>query len=145
MPRKSKHDRKRRYAGLKNGVAKHFTFPMYMGRDRWKPEELVAYLQTLIDAIQAADDAYNVWQTRLRERRSLEKEAASTIEAAKNLALAMFDGSPKILADFDLKQPKKKGPRTTEAKVAMVTKARSTRKERGTMGKRQRAKLKRGG
>jgi hypothetical protein len=35
----------------------------------------------------------------------------------------------------------KKGPKTTEAKVLMVERARATRKKRGTMGKRQRKKI----
>ena len=52
--------------------------------------------------------------------------------------------SATALEDFGLEAAKKTGPKTVHAKVVAAVKGKATRAKRGTMGKRQRKKVKAG-
>ncbi len=74
-----------------------------------------------------------------------ERAAAKSVDAfTRGLKLTAFHvlALPlDVLADFGWTLPKKPGPKTTAAKLSGVLKAAATRKARGTMGRRQRLKI----
>ncbi len=73
----------------------------------------------------------------------METKTAGLVRAFRDMLMREHGLKPQVLALYGLRLPKKTGPKTNIAKVISAARMRATRKERGTMGKRQRKKLKR--
>ena len=75
-----------------------------------------------------------------RERK-IGREVARFTQNFKVAVTVHCGSSAEVLGDFGWKVPKKPGPKTTAAKLAGVLKGQATRKARGTMGPKQRKKI----
>ncbi len=73
---------------------------------------------------------------------ALARELVLFTQSLKARVRAYYGSAPTVLADFGWKAPKKPGPKSAAVKAKSAEKARATRKARGTMGKRQRQKIK---
>jgi len=140
MARQSKLQKGARNRALATGVLKHWmsSGPIWLARRRYEHAEVIARLQSLTQAHDTTSAEYAAWRAQVAKERALEKELAAFVRAVTNRALAVHD--MKALADFGIRYSKP-GPKKLQSKAAMVEKARTTRIDRHTMGKRQKQKL----
>lgn len=103
--------------------------------------ELLAFLDELELLFAAVARTHVAHQTAVLKREKAEREGAPLIAAIIEKADAECGNNAVTRADFGLGPRRQKGPKTAEAKLLMVEKARATRRKRGTMGKRQRKKI----
>ncbi len=142
MPRLSKADSEKRYAALQRGIEKHWPNGLTIRRQLHTQKELVDALQVLLDAYAETRQAWARYQKALGKRRRIEAEMDPLVKLILEGVDYLHSADPVVMADFERPLPRKKGPKTTRAKVQMVVRARETRRLRGTMGPRQRKKLK---
>jgi len=143
MARLSKAERGERYRQLQKGVKKHLSSGITVrGRD-WSQAQLVSALQQLIDAFDATTKAKAAYQDALARRAKVESAQAQLVADVIDFVYFTRGALADAMADFDLPMRKKKGPKSTQAKLQMVVRAKETRRLRGTMGKRQRKKAER--
>ena len=96
----------------------------------------------MLDSIDQTSSAYAAWRGQVAKQRVLERQLREFVRMLESIIRIENGRSPSALADFGLEPSKKTGPRTAEAKAVMVEKAKATRIERHTMGKRQKLKIK---
>lgn len=93
----------------------------------------------LLDAIAVADGKRRAL---IAEERALEAELRPLLVGLKGVVRNEVGEDAAKLARFALEPKKKTGPKTAEVKAASAVKAKATRKERKTMGRRQKARIK---
>lgn len=144
MARRSQAERRALYEGLREGIRTEWSGrePLFIRNQLWTMAELTGALQEMLDAMDAADRAYAVFSDKVAARRTLERTHAALVAGVVKFVQTELEGSARKLARFGQVQHEKTGPKTNEAKVRMVEKAKATRRRRGTMGKRQRRKIK---
>ncbi|MGH7269450.1 MAG: hypothetical protein ACREJ3_03385, partial [Polyangiaceae bacterium] len=103
--------------------------------------EAIQLIQSRIDAVNAAGSAKANWHNAAATYKALSAQATEVVRGLRLYALNAFGRDSPVLADFGFAPPKK-ATLTPEQEVAKASKARATRKARGTMGKRQKAKIK---
>jgi len=142
MPRQASLERSTRYVALSRGVKKRWMArgPITLGGESYTPQELLAELKSLVDAIDGTAHAYAAWRAQLLRQRKLEKAKRLFVESVGIEVRLKHGRDPTVLADFGLEAPKKPGPKTAEVKAAAAEQGKATRAKRGTMGKRQRKK-----
>jgi hypothetical protein len=124
---------------LIEGISKRFpkATKLTVGSRSFTPPELEKLLQGFLDKCGA--DA--VAEANARQvKQALRAEEAATgpvVDALKTMLLGMFT-NPLDLADFGVVPRKQPAPLTSEKLALAVERRRTTRKTRGTMGKRQR-------
>jgi hypothetical protein len=144
MARKTLPQKRTLYTGLQKGV-----------RTRWKGREPVRIagvdytmkdvddiLQKLLDSIRAVELAEGALHGAVSNRSALELKYRKLVNVIVDLAQTQYGNDAAALAAFALKPAGVPGPKSVDVKVASAAKARETRKQRGTMGPRQRKKLK---
>ena len=141
MARRSKTDTRRLVGALRRGIEKHWKQPRMIHAVTYTQAELLAFLDELDLRFAEVERTHVAHQAALVKRDEAERAGAPLVAAIVEKAAAEFGSDSVKRDDFGLAPRRKKGPKTTEAKVAMVEKARATRKRRGTMGKRQRKKI----
>jgi hypothetical protein len=142
MPKVSKLTKRSRATGIIAGVRKHFGGASYdLGGRTYTPKQLVAEFQSQIDAIDEVDATRSTLAAAIAKERALARRIAALGRYLKMAVDATFGPSPEVFADFGWDVPKRPGPKTVQAKLEGARKARETRKARGTMGKRQRKKV----
>lgn len=141
MARRSKTEFRTLVSQLRRGVEKHWKDARMIHGVTYAQAELLAFLQKLEDHFAEVARTHAAYKTALQRRGKAQREAAPLVAAILERADAEFGDNAVKRADFGLATRRKKGPKTVEAKVLMVVKARATRKKRGTMGKRQRKKI----
>ncbi len=141
MARRSKTDKRRIIGALRRGVEKHWKEPRTIHGVTYTQAELLAFLDKLEALFAEVARTRVAHETAVVKREKAEREGAPLIAAIVEKADAEVGNDAVKRADFGLPQRRKKGPKTTMAKLLMVEKARATRKKRGTMGKRQRKKI----
>jgi len=131
-------DRDRKFVAA---LAEHFTGStvLTLAGVETKVKDMQRMLQDHIDAQDAADAIRAKWQTATATARAKEALVAGLLPALRTHLLSEYGGASQIVADFSF-TPK---PRTTtvEAQAAGVAKRLATRKARGTLGKKQKAKI----
>jgi hypothetical protein len=142
MPKQSKGTKAMRAFHVIAGVKKHFPRQgaLMVGGTPYTPEQLVRFFQAHIDAIDAVDAAHADVLAAITRERDVARQVRKLTHLLKYVVAVMLGEDPSTWADFGWEPPKKPGPKTLEAKVRGAERARATRKERGTMGKRQRKK-----
>jgi hypothetical protein len=146
MPKVSKVTKRSRATSIIAGVIKHFSAASYtLGGKAFTPKQLVAAFQSHVDAIDEVDATRAALAAAVARERELARRMTALTRYMKMAVEARFGLLHKIYADFGWEVPKRPGPKTVEAKLEGATKARDTRKARGTMGKRQRKKIRAGG
>lgn len=111
MPKTSSKVQRARYAGLKEGIEKHWmsSGPMIIGSKVWQPKELAAIVQSLIDAIDACDAADAAFRGRVSDRQALEKRWRRFVRALERFVLARHAGSAKVLGAALAREPALRG------------------------------------
>jgi hypothetical protein len=146
MPKVAKNTKRQSARGVIAGVAKHdasmstnaFYGPWHAG------SEITAVFQAQLDAIDSVDRARVALSAAVARERLATKEARKLEYLLKQRVGVILGVSQVVFNDFGWTVPKKPGPKTTQAKLEGAIKARATRAARGTMGKRQRKKARRG-
>jgi hypothetical protein len=143
MPRVSKITQHTRAMKLLAGIAKHFpaTGRFRIAGASYTRAQLAAVFQEQLDAMTAVGAAHALLTAAVMRERAATKRAHA---AAKNLRLwaeGHFGSSALAITDFGWSIPRKTGPKTVEAKLAVARKGAATRAARKTLGKRQRQKI----
>ena len=106
----------------------------------WKEKDLVAALQSSVDAINAGDAAQIAWKGAIGKQKAAKATATPLVSSIKTyIGVTYGKTSDMYRTMFGLPQATKP---TVETKVAAVTQVKATRKARNTMGKRQRKAIK---
>jgi hypothetical protein len=98
-------------------------------------------IQSRIDAANTVVNAKANWHDASTKYKALNTHVTQLVRALRQYVIDAFGASSPVLADFGFTPPKKQGL-TPEQKVARALKAAATRKARGTIGKKQKAKIK---
>jgi hypothetical protein len=144
MARLSKAERGERYRQLQKGIQKHLSSGATLRGKAWSQAQLVSAMQQLIDAFDDTTEAKAAYRTALARRGKVESAQAQLVADLIEFVHVTHGALADAMADFDLPMRKKKGPKSTQAKMQMAVRAKETRRLRGTMGKRQRKKVERG-
>ena len=147
MARRSPFTQKNQSARLIAGFDKHAgdlegATVILLGKRR-TIEELKAILQVHVDASNASSQLRAAYADSVAALRAAEKAAAAVAKQVRVLLDVQYgDKNTKAWSDYGMVPDRKRGPKTLEGKLAGAETGRRTRKLRGTMGKRQRQKIK---
>jgi hypothetical protein len=103
---------------------------------------LAAPFEAHLRAMDEVDRREKAWREAVAEEQKLEKRIQRHALHLAEIARARFGADGAKLRDFGL-EPRKPPRISVQTKAAAVEKRRETRKRRGTMGRRQRTKVKR--
>jgi len=143
---KNKGARQNRLRKVLSGMGKHFqNVPsMTIAQVVYKVADLEALFQKDIAASDSADQARAAWVASVQTEHASHQEVDPLLRAVKNYVLLTWGDSKDssgTLEDFGY-APRKVPTVTPEAKAAATAKAKATRAARGTMGPKQKAKVK---
>ena len=110
------------------------------GRD-YSPEELVARLQSLLDAQRATSKAYAAWRAQVAREKALGQELVGLTRLLGLRVTGLYGERVAKLAAFGVSKHKT-GPKTLESKLQTIDTAKATRATRGTQGKRRKLQIK---
>jgi len=144
MARKTLPEKRTLYTGLQKGVRTRWKTrgPVSIAGVDYSMQDVDGILQQLLDSIRAVELAEGTLRGAVTQRRTLELKYRALVNWVVDLAQMQYGNDAAALAAFAVKPAGVPGPKTTEAKAASAAKAAATRKQRGTMGSRQRKKLK---
>jgi len=144
MARKTLPEKRALYTGLQKGVRTQWKGqgPLRMAGVDYAMKDIDDILQQLLDSIRAVELAEAALHGAVNKRTELELKYRRLVNWVVYLAQTEYGNDSEALAAFALKPAGVPGPKTLEVKAASAAKAAATRKERGTMGPRQRKKLK---
>jgi hypothetical protein len=132
-----------RIRGLIAGTQKHPpTGPLTIGGATFTATALVQLLQSLADALAAADAAKASWQDALKNVTGVRGKVGPVVQAYRTWLVATYGSAPSTLADYGVTPRKAPTPLTAEQKVARAAKAAATRKARNTMGSKKKKSVK---
>jgi hypothetical protein len=129
---------------ITEGLTRRFSAlgkPLLLDGEAFTVAQLAALFRDHDDAIAAVDRARAGLAAAVERERVAALRAVHLTRALKTVVHAHFGDSPEAWADFGWEVPRKPGPRTPEAKARGAAKGRETRRARGTMGKKQRKKI----
>jgi hypothetical protein len=107
------------------GVAKHLPDDsIIVGSQRYTSEEVMAFFQSHLDALDAVEKAHAAFAQAVRTETQLAAQAKRVAAALKSRILSDHGPKPTVLGDFGWEAPKKTGPKTTKGKLAGVEKRR---------------------
>lgn len=146
MARKANDERYARYKGLLEGIEKRWApgDRVILLNQPWTVKELADTLREILGAFERVDATRARLADELLARKAIERKWWKTVGALEETVLVTYRGGARELGDFGLRDRKKTGPKTTEAKLVSARKAAATRAARGTRGKRQRRRIKGG-
>jgi hypothetical protein len=106
-----------------------------------KPAAIIAVLQKSLDTSAAVADARAVLHAALAERDAADVDRVTVETAIRGWVLQRFGAGSKEAHDFGV-QPKKVNTPSAETRARAVKLAEATRAARGTMSKKEKAKIK---
>ena len=112
-----------------------------LGNTAFTTPALVQLLKELADALVALNTARANAKDALANLTAKAASVNPVIRELTKLLSAMFAGATQTLADFGLKPPKVKAPRTAAELAAAAAKAAATRKARGTKSAKAKAAI----
>jgi hypothetical protein len=98
-------------------------------------------IQSRIDAVNNVANAKANWHDAVAAYEALNTHVTEVVRGLRQYVINAFGQNSPVLADFGFTPPKK-ATLTPEQAVARAQKAAATRKARGTMGKKEKAKIK---
>ena len=126
--------------GIKKDL-QNVSTPLPLAGSTYTMATLVQLIQSRIDAANAVITARATWLHAGEAYNALNTNVTQVVRALRQYVINTFGPDSPVLADFGFTPPKK-AEMTPEAKVARAEKSAATRKARGTMGKKQKAKIK---
>ena len=129
---------------LIKGLLKHVdgTEPLLLGGKKYKREELIAFCQAQLEAI-AQVEAAEARVTVLRAKRdALAQGHKPVIRALEHHLRATLGADNLTLAEFGFRPAKKRKKPSGQEMLKAAEKGRATREARGTVGKKERLKIK---
>jgi hypothetical protein len=111
------------------------------GNATYTAASLVQTFQSLADAMTAHDVAQAKAKDVLVALRDVAAKVSPVLRAYRRFLVATYGNATETLADYGIKPPKAKAPRTSEQKAKAAAKLRATRKARGTTSKKQKASI----
>ena len=126
-------------SGLLAFYAATDTFLMKSGT--YTRDELVTKFQTLVAALESTKGLYQQWRQGIQAERALELEVAPLRLGVRAIAQTRFGKDGTQLLQFGF-PPAKAQVHTPASRVLAAAKARATREARGTLSKKEKAKLK---
>ncbi|MDP8999082.1 MAG: hypothetical protein M3O46_03115 [Myxococcota bacterium] len=111
------------------------------GNATYTSASLVQMFQSLADAMTAHDVAQAQAKDVLLALRDVAAKVGPVLRAYRRFLVATYGNATETLADYGLKPPKAKAPRTSEQKAKAAAKLRATRIARGTTSKKQKASI----
>jgi hypothetical protein len=105
------------------------------------PAQCLALVQSRISAADAVVTTKAAWQKAVLAHRTVVAQTKPVVDDLRQQLTLMYHTSPDILAAYGLTPRKKPAVQTTPAKMVAAEKRLATRKERGTKGSRQKAKV----
>jgi hypothetical protein len=129
---------------LSDGYTKHAADVgnLVMGSQTFTSADVQAHVKLCADTDTAAEAARGAFHDAVAAAKKAHGDSRAIVAALKQLVLIRFKDQAEVLADFGLVPKKPRRVRTAEEKAAAASLGKSTRKARGTMGPRQRAKVK---
>jgi hypothetical protein len=123
------------------GIQKRLAGQSFTVSDKsYSTQDVVAVFQGRVTTGQAVSSSRAAWIAAVQADRAERSQTAAFVGAFQGILKGMFQ-DPSALADFGL-TPRKSGKKTVEVKSTAVAKNLATRQARGTMGKKQKAKIK---
>jgi hypothetical protein len=107
----------------------------------YAPADLVKLVQSRIDSAGVVAAANASWHSTVAAQKALGAKLTPLLRSLRQYVLNSFGETSPVLADFGFSAPKT-ATKTPEQKVAAAAKAKATREARGTLGKKQKAKVK---
>jgi hypothetical protein len=124
------------------GLKKHeqSLAPFVIAGKSYTAAQVIAAVQSRIDASQAVTPAKAAWQAAVKADRDARTGGQALLAGVRQTLLTVYAGSVDTLADFGLvgRKPRAISP---ETQVAAAQKAKATRAARHTMGKKQKAAI----
>jgi hypothetical protein len=144
MARKTSLQRQSRYQSLMSGVKEHWSpsGKYVIGGGRYSKAEIIGRLQSVLDSMKETSARFAAWRAQVAIQRTLEKSLHNFVRYLEFAVRAKHGENRRMLAAFGLEPAKKPGPRTAMVKALAAEKAKATRQARGTLGRRQRLKIK---
>jgi hypothetical protein len=99
-------------------------------------------LQDRLKALSASQTARAAWQTAVKAESAERAKTQALVAGVRQALQVMYSGAADTLAEFGLKPRKPRTPLTSVEKAAAAAKAKATRTARGTIGSKQKAKIK---
>jgi hypothetical protein len=106
----------------------------------YTPVTVIQLIQSRINLINQVAAARATWLDQARALEALNTQVHAVEMALKQYVINTFGKTSPLLADFGF-APKQRTPLTTAQKQAAQAKSRATREARGTMSKKQKAKI----
>jgi hypothetical protein len=125
--------------GIKKDLQNVSILPL--GGSTYTMVALEQLIQSRIDAINEVATAKALWLAKVAVVNELSPQVTRVVRGLRQYVINAFGESSPVLADFGFK-PSRQATLTSEQNVAKAQKAEATRKARGTMGKKQKAKIK---
>jgi hypothetical protein len=131
---------------LSDGYTKHAADVgnLVVGSQTFMSADIQAHVKLCADTQQAAEAARGALHEAVAAAKKARADSRPMIAALKQLVLIRFKDQDELLADFGLQPKKPRRKLTSDEKAAAAALGKSTRKARGTMGTRQKAKVKGG-
>jgi hypothetical protein len=126
-------------AGIKKDLQDVTSLPL--GGSAYTMVALQQFIQSRIDAINKANAAHAAWADAVGAFKALDPEVTKVVRALRDYVINRFGEKSPVLADFGF-TPTTRKALTSEEKVAKAKQAEATRKARGTIGPKQKAKIK---
>jgi hypothetical protein len=143
VPKRGKLDKRSRNSAMIKGIRKHRAIfdQVTVGPERLKADALIARFHGHTQVIDDIDDLDSRKTEAVVKERKMEPEIRELRELVLNAIRAYFGVDTLETESFDVKA--KRPPRLPIAtKAAAVAKRKATRKARGTMGPKQRKRIK---
>ncbi len=145
MTRMSIAARRNQSAQLLSGLRQHRKemTPVYCNGGMRDPSYLEAVLQAHVDAVDDASNKHAAYLAAVAVARTAQKTAGLAARALATATFLLYGEDDRATLDhFGFKPARKTGPKTVAAKLAGARQGKLTRVSRGTMGSRQKRKVK---
>jgi hypothetical protein len=125
------------------GTKQHFpTSTITLGNTAYTTASLVELFQSLADAIAVTNAAHAATKEAVASLRAARAKVSPVMADYKRWLLVTFGTAAQTLVDFGVPAPKARTPMTSGENAVAVAKRTSTRKARGTVGKKKRLAVK---
>ena len=125
--------------GIKNNLQNGSSLPL--AGTTFTMVALTQLVQSRIDVINEVANAKAAWRDAVARCEALDTRVTKVVRSLRNHVMNVYGEESPILADFGFTPPRKP-TLTPEQSVARAKQAAATRKARGTMGKKAKAKIK---